>query len=464
MQVGVQPQAQPTTGLLCQRSGGGIAAAHLKSFHLSSSSSGFRGRLQVAAVAPASVKAGTRASSVLVRCDAATAVDGTAATAARPWKTSDCRLVLEDGSIWRGKSFGATGTQVGEVVFNTSLTGYQEILTDPSYSGQFVLMTQPHIGNTGINLDDEESGQCFTGGLIIRSLSNIVSNWRSSEELPEYLRKRNVMGISDIDTRAITRRLREEGSLIGVLTTDKSKTDDELMEMAKTWKIVGKDLISDASCTEPYEWKDKTDSEWEFSPNVPDADDTKFHVVAYDFGVKQNILRRLTSYGCKITVVPSTYPASKVLDLNPDGILFSNGPGDPSAVPYAVKSVQDLVGKVPVFGICMGHQLLGQALGGTTFKMKFGHHGGNHPVRHLPTGRVEISAQNHNYAVDPDTLPEGVEVTHINLNDGTCAGLVFPAMKAMSIQYHPEASPGPHDSDQAFFDFVEMMRKNKSQS
>jgi carbamoyl-phosphate synthase small subunit len=353
---------------------------------------------------------------------------------------------------------------VGEVVFNTSLTGYQEILTDPSYAGQFVLMTQPHIGNTGINLGDEESGQCFMGGLVIRSLSHIVSNWRASETLPEYLEKRNVMGISDIDTRAITRRLREEGSLIGVLTTDKSKTDEELVEMSKTWSIVGKDLITDVSCSEPYEWKDKTEGEWEFSETVPASDAEKYHVIAYDFGVKHNILRRLTSYGCKITVVPSTYPASEVLKLNPDGILFSNGPGDPSAVPYAVKSVQDLVGKVPVFGICMGHQLLGQALGGTTFKMKFGHHGGNHPVRQLSTGRVEISAQNHNYAVDPDTLPEGVQVSHINLNDGTCAGLVFPAMKAMSIQYHPEASPGPHDSDQAFFDFVEMMKSNKTKA
>jgi carbamoyl-phosphate synthase small subunit len=270
------------------------------------------------------------------------------------------------------------------------------------------------------------------------------------------------MGIADIDTRAITRRLREVGSLIGVLTTDKSKTDDDLIEMSKTWSIVGKDLITDVSCSEPYEWKDQTDGEWEFSATLPDSNAQKFYVVAYDFGVKQNILRRLTSYGCKITVVPSTFPSSEVLNLKPDGILFSNGPGDPSAVPYAVKSVQDLIGKVPVFGICMGHQLLGQALGGTTFKMKFGHHGGNHPVRHLATGRVEISAQNHNYAVDPDTLPEGVEISYINLNDGTCAGLTFPAMKAMSIQYHPEASPGPHDSDPAFFDFVEMMRANRT--
>ncbi|KAG6550116.1 hypothetical protein Mapa_008072 [Marchantia paleacea] len=395
----------------------------------------------------------------VVKCSVQVA-EGNATSVKRPYTTVDTRLVLEDGTVWRGRSFGATGTQVGEVVFNTSLTGYQEILTDPSYAGQFVLMTQPHIGNTGINTDDEESDECFLGGLIVRNLSATVSNWRSTEPLSDYLKKRNVMGITDIDTRAITRRLREDGSLVGVLTTDSTKTDEEILHMAQNWSIVGKDLISGVSCKEPYEWKDKTGTEWEFSKEVSTNMDT-FNVVAYDFGVKQNILRRLTSYGCKITVVPSTWPASEVLKLNPDGVLFSNGPGDPSAVPYAVESVRECIGQVPVFGICMGHQLLGQALGGKTFKMKFGHHGGNHPVRHLPTGRVEISAQNHNYAVDPASLPEGVEVTHINLNDGTCAGMTFPAMKVMSIQYHPESSPGPHDADPAFYDFIQMMKQNK---
>lgn len=385
--------------------------------------------------------------------------DNVISSVKRPWETANARLVLEDGSIWKAKSFGASGTQVGEVVFNTSLTGYQEILTDPSYAGQFVLMTNPHIGNTGVNIDDEESNQCFLGGLVIRNLSTCVSNWRSTESLPEYLRKRNVMGISDVDTRAITRRLRENGSLIGVLSTDSSKSDDELLNMARSWDIVGMDLISGVTCTEPYEWKDTTSAEWDFNSHGNASD--KLHVVAYDFGIKHNILRRIASYGCKITVVPSTWPSSEVLKLNPDGVLFSNGPGDPSAVPYAVENVKQVVGKIPVFGICMGHQLLGQALGGKTFKMKFGHHGGNHPVRNLRSGHVEISAQNHNYAVDPTTLPEGVEVTHINLNDGTCAGLAFPAMKVMSLQYHPEASPGPHDSDPAFYDFVELMRENK---
>ncbi|WVZ23244.1 hypothetical protein V8G54_001788 [Vigna mungo] len=352
----------------------------------------------------------------------------------RPWKTSDARLVLEDGSIWKAKSFGASGTQVGEVVFNTSLTGYQEILTDPSYAGQFVLMTNPHIGNTGVNFDDEESRKCFLAGLVIRSLN-------------------------DVDTRAITRRLRQDGSLIGVLSTDNSITDEELLKMSRSWDIVGIDLISGVSCQTVHEWVDKTKQEWDFSSR---GSGETFHVVAYDFGIKHNILKRLASYGCKITVVPSTWPATETLKMNPDGVLFSNGPGDPSAVPYAVETVKEILGKVPVFGICMGHQLLGQALGGKTFKMKFGHHGGNHPVRNLRTGHVEISAQNHNYAVDPATLPEGVEVTHVNLNDGSCAGLAFPAQRIMSLQYHPEASPGPHDSDYAFREFTELMKKQKT--
>ncbi|XP_057496988.1 carbamoyl-phosphate synthase small chain, chloroplastic [Actinidia eriantha] len=377
----------------------------------------------------------------------------------RPWKVADARLVLEDGSVWRAKSFGASGTQLGEVVFNTSLTGYQEILTDPSYAGQFVLMTNPHIGNTGVNSDDEESRQCFLAGLVIRSLSISTSNWRCTNTLGDYLAERNIMGIYDVDTRAITRRLRQDGSLIGVLSTEESKTDEELLEMSRTWDIVGVDLISGVSCKDPYEWVDKLDSQWEFSFGRREGE--AFHVIAYDFGIKQNILRRLASYGCKITVVPSTWPASKTLKMKPDGVVFSNGPGDPSAVPYAVETVEEIIGKVPVFGICMGHQLLGQALGGKTFKMKFGHHGGNHPVRNLRSGSVEISAQNHNYAVDPASLPKGVEVTHINLNDGSCAGLAFPQQKLMSLQYHPEASPGPHDSDLAFAEFLQLMRQEK---
>ncbi|KAK2975214.1 hypothetical protein RJ640_027465 [Escallonia rubra] len=417
--------------------------------------------------------------------------------AERPWKVADARLVLEDGSVWRAKSFGASGTQVGEVVFNTSLTGYQEILTDPSYAGQFVLMTNPHIGNTGVNFggysDDEESAQCFLAGLVIRSLSIrsaafylcgwrtclyvifscqafftiaiviadkssavfqigdaqklLMNTWQNGTSW-EYVSVAYFMSplsiTDDVDTRAITRRLRQDGSLIGVLSTEESKTDEQLLDMSRTWDIVGVDLISGVSCKAPYEWSDRTGSEWDF--NSEGRGET-FRVVAYDFGIKHNILRRLASYGCKIMVVPSSWPASETLKLKPDGVIFSNGPGDPSAVPYAVEIVKEIIGKVPVFGICMGHQLLGQALGGKTFKMKFGHHGGNHPVRNLRSARVEISAQNHNYAVDPASLPDGVEMTHVNLNDGSCAGLAFPQMKLMSLQYHPEASPGPHDSD-----------------
>ncbi|KAH0710111.1 hypothetical protein KY284_011538 [Solanum tuberosum] len=380
-----------------------------------------------------------------VKCSSDGALSGAAGVVERPWKVADARLVLEDGSIWKAKSFGARGTQVGEVVFNTSLTGYQEIITDPSYAGQFVLMTNPHIGNTGVNFGDEESMQCFLAGLVIRSLSISTSNWRCKETLGDYLAERNIMGIYDVDTRAITRRLREDGSLIGVLSTENSKSDEELLEMSRKWDIVGVDLISGVSCKSPYEWIDRTASDWEFNDNGGNKE--TFNVVAYDFGIKHNILRRLASYGCKITVVPSTWPASETLKMKPDGVLFSNGPGDPSAVPYAVEAVKELIGKIPIFGICMGHQLLGQALGGKTFKMKFGHHGGNHPVRNLRNGCVEISAQNHNYAVDPKSLPEGVEVTHVNLNDGSCAGLASSKMKLMSLQYHPEASPGPHDSD-----------------
>ncbi|KAL0731416.1 hypothetical protein Bca4012_027510 [Brassica carinata] len=399
----------------------------------------------------------------LIRCSASPLTSSTASgLVEKPWNIYNARLVLEDGSIWPAKSFGAPGTRVAELVFNTSLTGYQEILTDPSYAGQFVLMTNPQIGNTGVNLDDEESEQCFLAGLVIRSLSISTSNWRCTKTLADYLTERNLMGVYDLDTRAITRRLREEGSLNGVLSTEQTKTDEELLQMSRSWDIVGIDLISDVSCKSPYEWVDKTDPEWDF--NAASRDGNSYRVIAYDFGIKHNILRRLSSYGCRITVVPSTFPASEALKMNPDGILFSNGPGDPSAVPYAVETVKELLGKAPVYGICMGHQLLGQALGGKTFKMKFGHHGGNHPVRNNRTGQVEISAQNHNYAVDSASLPGGVEVTHVNLNDGSCAGLSFPEMNVMSLQYHPEASPGPHDSDNAFKEFIELMKRSKQSS
>lgn len=383
------------------------------------------------------------------------------ATAA-PWAdTPAARLVLEDGSVWHGTAFGHTGTSVGEVVFNTSLTGYQEILTDPSYKGQFVVFTYPHIGNVGINPEDMESGEVHLGGVIVRDLSIKVSNYRSNISLDEYLKKQKVMGIAGVDTRAITRRLRVDGCLNGVICTDASISDDKLVEMTKSWTIVGKDLIKEVTCSEPYEWKDSTEQEWEFAPAAmgPANGARKLKVVAYDYGIKRNILRRLTSFGCEVTVVPADYPADKVLAMNPDGVFFSNGPGDPSAVPYAVDIAKQILGKKPVFGICMGHQVLGQAFGGTTFKLPFGHHGGNHPLRHTPTGRIEISAQNHNFAVDPASLPKEVEISLINLNDGTCAGMVHPGLRAMTVQSHPEASPGPHDSDVAFEQFIEYMKE-----
>lgn len=349
-------------------------------------------------------------------------------------------------------------------MFNTSLTGYQEIITDPSYKGQFVVFTYPHIGNVGINLEDMESTKCHLGAVIIRDLSIKVSNYRSRMSLDEYLKEQGVLGIADVDTRAITRRLRVTGCLNGVITTDSSISDEELVERAKSWTIVGKDLIKEVTCKEPYEWKDPTGVEWEFATEKARqlCGGNPFKVVAYDFGVKHNILRRLSSFGCKVTVVPADYPAEKVMAMNPDGVFFSNGPGDPSAVPYAVENAKAIVGKKPVFGICMGHQVLGQAFGAKTFKLKFGHHGGNHPIRFEPTGRIEISAQNHNFAVDPATLPADVEISHINLNDGTCAGLLAPSKKVMTIQYHPEASPGPHDADICFEQFAEMMAAERA--
>ena len=363
--------------------------------------------------------------------------------------------------MWPGQAFGAKGTVLGEVVFNTSLTGYQEILTDPSYAGQFVLFTCPEIGNVGINLEDMESTKAHMGGMLVRHLSLNVSNYRSAMDLSAYLEQQNVVGISDIDTRAITRRLRDTGCLNGVITTDSEKTDAELVAMCKEWTIVGKDMISEVSSKKTYAWNDTTGAEWEWAQEAKDSTAGTYDVVCYDFGIKHNIMRRLASFGCKLTVVPADTPAADVLAMNPDGVLFSNGPGDPSAVPYAVKNAEEILGNVPVFGICMGHQVLGQAFGGETFKLKFGHHGGNHPVRG-PTGRVEISSQNHNFAVVPESLPKEVVVSHINLNDGTCAGMVYEEKMAMTIQYHPEASPGPHDSDPCFEDFVKMMKANKA--
>jgi carbamoyl-phosphate synthase small subunit len=371
------------------------------------------------------------------------------------------RLALEDGSLWAGRGFGAAGTRVGEVVFNTSMTGYQEILTDPSYAGQMVVMTVTQIGNTGINPEDDESRDIFLRGFIVRELSPCVSNWRAEVSLSDWLLQKNIVGIERIDTRALTRRLREKGSLKGVLTTDGAPSDDELVEQARAWQGTSEiDLVQTVTCSEPYTWVEPSEERWistKALPQTPEPD--TYHVVAYDYGIKQNILRRLTSHGCRITIVPASTTAEEVLALQPDGVFLSNGPGDPAILDYAVKTTEDLLGKVPVFGICLGHQILGQAFGGKTYKLKFGHHGGNQPVKHLPTGRVEISAHNHNFAVDPDSLPKTIEVTHVNLNDGCCEGIRHTKLPALSIQYHPEAAPGPHDADPLFAEFLQMMAK-----
>ncbi len=377
-------------------------------------------------------------------------------------ETQSARLALEDGSIWPGQAFGATGSQVGEVVFNTSLTGYQEILTDPSYAGQIVVMTAPQIGNTGITREDDEARQVFLSGFIVRELSPRVSNWRATQSLDDWLREQGRIGIAGIDTRALTRRLRDGGTLKGVISTETNRSDEDLVAEARAWAgLDGLDLVKTVTCAEPYRWNTPSDAAWEFNQwaaeSVPAAPSDGFHVVAYDFGIKHNILRRLATFGCRVTVVPASTPAADVLAMQPDGVFLSNGPGDPAAVPYAVAATEALLGKVPIFGICLGHQILGQAYGGQTYRLKFGHHGGNQPVKHLPSGRVEISAHNHNFAVDPETLPPEIEVTHLNLNDQCNEGMRHRELPALSIQYHPEAAPGPHDADPLFAEFIALM-------
>ena len=370
-------------------------------------------------------------------------------------------LALEDGRLFRGKAFGSVVERVGEVVFNTSLTGYQEIFTDPSYAGQIVVLTNPQIGNYGTSPSDAESSRPYIEGLIVREFSPISSNWRSSEVTDEYLERNGVPVVSEIDTRAVVRHLRANGVMRGVISTAVEDTD-RLVAMARAHKKMdGTDLASVVSTKTVYTWdssEKKNETGDKFLPQAS-ASAEQMHVVAYDFGIKQNILRMLTRENCRVTVVPAKTSAADVMALKPDGVFCSNGPGDPEPLDYAIANVQELQGKVPLFGICLGHQIFGLALGGKTYKLKFGHHGGNHPIKNLETGKVEITAQNHNFNVDPKSLPDDVEVTHVNLNDDTLAGLKHKTDPMFSVQYHPEASPGPHDSHYLFKDFRKMMEE-----
>jgi carbamoyl-phosphate synthase small subunit len=369
-------------------------------------------------------------------------------------------LALEDGTTWPGTALGAIGERAGEVIFNTAMTGYQEVLTDPSYYGQIVVMTAPHIGNTGVNIEDEESVKPWLSGFVVRAASPRVSNWRATASLDEYLRDHGVVGITGVDTRALVRHIREAGALRGMISSA-DPDPHRLIEAARAApSMEGLDLVPYVTCAEPYHWVEGVRS-WGLGDGAPNSQlptPNSFHVVAYDFGIKRNILRLLAERGCRVTVVPATTPAVEALAMEPDGIFLSNGPGDPAAVTYSIKATRDLLGKKPLFGICLGHQILGLALGGTTYKLRFGHHGGNQPVRFSDTGRVEISSHNHGFAVDPKSLPEGVEVTHVNLNDGCCEGLRAPDLRAFSVQYHPEAAPGPHDASYLFDQFIGLMQ------
>jgi len=368
-------------------------------------------------------------------------------------------LALEDGSLFEGESIGIPGQTVGEVVFNTAMTGYQEILSDPSYAKQIVTLTYPHIGNTGTNNEDMEAGKVYAAGLIIRDLPHLLSNWRSTESLPDFLRRHRIVALSDIDTRQLTRLLREKGAQNGcIVAVDKGKRINKkaALAAARTFPgLKGMDLAKVVTTGERYPWDE---GDWQLGQGYPKVANTRFHVVAYDYGIKRNILRMLASRGCRLTVVPAKTTAREVLALKPDGVFLSNGPGDPEPCTYAIEAIREIVDTgLPVFGICLGHQLLGLASGAKTIKMKFGHHGANHPVLDLDTGRVMITSQNHGFAVDESTLPPNVRVTHRSLFDGTVQGIARTDQPAFSFQGHPEASPGPHDIRPVFDRFIALM-------
>jgi carbamoyl-phosphate synthase small subunit len=390
-------------------------------------------------------------------------------------------LALEDGTLWPGRSFGAAADAEGEIVFNTCMTGYQEILTDPSYHGQIVTMTAPHIGNTGVNEEDLESERIWPTALVVRDVSPVASSWRSTGDLSSWLAAHGVPGVTGVETRALVRHIREHGAMRAALSAA-DPDPERLVARARAARVMtGLDLVEEVTCRHPYVWEEGAgwwtpgprggDDEARDGPSAGESADggdagegpacregeSRFHVVAYDFGIKRNILRLLAARGCRVTVVPAATSAAEVFRLEPDGVFLSNGPGDPAAVGYAIQNVRALLGKLPLFGICLGHQILALALGATTYKLKFGHRGGNQPVRAPAGGRVEISAHNHGFAVATESLPAGVVATLANLNDGCLEGLAAPALQAFSVQYHPESSPGPHDSDRHFDVFIALM-------
>ncbi|MFT7490888.1 MAG: carbamoyl-phosphate synthase small subunit [Pseudohongiellaceae bacterium] len=367
-------------------------------------------------------------------------------------------LVLADGSVFRGSAIGADGITVGEVVFNTAMTGYQEILTDPSYAKQIVTLTYPHIGNTGVNAEDEECPSIWAAGLVIRDLPALASNFRSEQGLDEYLKERNILGIADIDTRKLTRVLREKGAQNGCIMAGDNISEDEALTAAQNFVgLKGLDLAKEVSVNQPYPWQQGS---WSLGHGFKNPDVLRFKVVAYDYGVKRNILRMLADRGCDITVVPAQTPVEEVLAMRPDGVFLSNGPGDPEPCTYAITAIKSLLStNIPIFGICLGHQLLALAAGASSVKMKFGHHGANHPVQDLKTGKVFITSQNHGFAIDEASLPETISITHKSLFDGSLQGIECNNKAAFGFQGHPEASPGPHDAAPLFDHFIELMER-----